>query len=204
LKKAVQKALDFLGAALDKALGLLEKGINAVIDAANAVVQGAIKAAQAFVDMLGQWAKLIKDIATSPGTWIAKLGAAVIDGIKNHLWAAFKTAVVEWFKAKVFELLGVGGIILQLLLEGGLDRDAITHMAMEALMVAIPIALVTILVEKLVSMIVPAAGAVMAIIEGLQAAWGTISRIITAFAAFVAFLQAVKAGGAGGLFAGLL
>jgi hypothetical protein len=204
LKKAVQKALDLLGAALDKALQLLEKGINAVIDAANAVVQGAIKAAQAVVEMLGQWAKLIKDIASGPGAWIKNLGAAILDGIKNHLWSAFKTAVVEWFKAKVFELLGVGGIVLQLLLEGGLTRENIIQMALDALIVAIPAALIMILIEKLVAMIVPAAGAIIAIIEGLQAAWGTISRIIAAFAAFMAFLLAVKAGGAGPLFATVL
>jgi hypothetical protein len=204
LKKAVQQALDMLGAALDKALQLLEKGINLVIDAANAVVQGAIKAAQAVVEMLGQWAKLIKDIASGPGAWIKNLGAAILDGIKNHLWSAFKTAVVEWFKAKVFELLGVGGIILQLLLEGGLTRENIIQMALDALIVAIPAALIMILIEKLVAMIVPAAGAIIAIIEGLQAAWGTISRIIAAFAAFMAFLLAVKAGGAGPLFATVL
>jgi hypothetical protein len=204
LKKAVQKALDLLGAALDKALGLLEKGINAIIDAANAVVQGAIKAAQAVVDALGTWVKLIKDVATAPGAWLGKLGAAVVDGIKHHLWSAFKTAVVDWFKSKVFELLGVGGIILELLLEGGLTREHIIQMALDALMVAIPAALVAILIEKLVSMIVPAAGAVMAVIEGLQAAWGTISRIIAAFSAFMAFLLAVKGGSAGALFAAVL
>jgi len=71
-------------------------------------------------------------------------------------------------------------------------------------MVAIPAALVMILVEKLVAMIVPAVGALMTIIEGLQAAWGTISRIIAAFAAFMAFLLAVKSGGAGPLFATVL
>jgi hypothetical protein len=71
------------------------------------------------------------------------------------------------------------------------------------LMVAIPAALVAILVEKLVSMIVPAAGAVMAI-EGLQAAWGTISRIIAALSAFMAFLLAIKGGSAGALFAAVL
>jgi hypothetical protein len=204
LKQGVQKALDLLGAALDKALSLLEKGIHAIVDAANAVVQGAIKAAQAIVEALGTWARLLKDVASGPGAWIAKLGAAVIDGIKNHLWAAFKTAAVEWFKGKVFELLGIGGIILELLLEGGLTREHIIQMALDALMVAIPAALVAILIEKLVSMIVPAAGAVMAIIEGLQAAWGTISRIIAAFAAFMAFLLAVKGGGAGALFAAVV
>ncbi|HEX7841730.1 MAG TPA: DUF4157 domain-containing protein [Kofleriaceae bacterium] len=204
IKKAVQKALDLLGAALDKALQLLEKGLDAIIDAANAVVQGAIKAAQAVVDALGTWARLLKDVATGPGAWLRKLGAAVVDGIRNHLWSAFKTTVIDWFKNKVFELLGVGGIILELLLEGGLTREHIIQMALDALMVAIPAALVAILIEKLVSMIIPAAGALMAIIEGLQAAWGTISRIIAAFSAFMAFLLAVKGGTAGALFAAVL
>jgi hypothetical protein len=204
LKKAVQKALDMLGAALDKALQLFEKGLDAIIDAANAVVQGAIKAAQAVVEALGTWVKLIKDIASGPGAWLGKLGAAVWDGIKNHLWSAFKTTVLDWFKSKVFELLGVGGIILELLLEGGLTREHIIQMALDALMVAIPSALIAILIEKLVAMIVPAAGAVMAVIEGLQAAWGTISRIIAALSAFMAFLLAVKGGVAGALFAAVL
>lgn len=204
LKKAVQKALDMLGATLDKALQLFEKGLDAIIDAANAVVQGAIKAAQAVVEALGTWVKLIKDVASGPLAWLGKLGAAVWDGIKNHLWSAFKTTVIDWFKSKVFELLGVGGIILELLLEGGLTKEHIIQMALDALMVAIPAALISILIEKLVSMIVPAAGALMAIIEGLQAAWGTISRIIAAFSAFMAFLLAVKGGGAGALFAAVL
>jgi hypothetical protein len=204
LKQAVQKALDQLGTALDRALQLPEKGINAIVDAVGAVVQGAIKAAQALVEMLGTWAKLIKDVASGPGAWISKLGHAIVDGIKNHLWAAFKTAVVDWFKSKVFELLGIGGVILELLLDGGLTKEAIIQMALDALMVAIPAALVAILVEKLVSMIVPAAGALMAIIEGLQAAWGTISRIIAALSAFMAFLLAIKGGSAGALFAAVL
>lgn len=201
LKKAVQAALDSLGKALDAALGLLEKGLHAIVDAVGSVVQGFIDAARAVVEMLGTWAKLIKDVAMGPGAWLGKLGSAVIDGIKNHLWAAFKTAVVEWFKSKVFELLGVAGMVLQLLLEGGITQDDIVKMALDSLITAIPMALVAILIEKLVSMIVPAAGALMAIIEGLQAAWGTVSRIIAAFDAFMAFLLAVQSGAAGPLFA---
>jgi hypothetical protein len=83
----------------------------------------------------------------------------VIEGIKHHLWAAFKTAVVEWFKSKIFEILGVGGMILEILIAGGVSKDDIIHMALDALIVAIPMALVAILIEKVVSMIVPAAGA---------------------------------------------
>jgi hypothetical protein len=44
----------------------------------------------------------------------------------------------------------------------------------------------------------------MAIIEGLQAAWGTISRILQAISKFVDFLKAVKTGGAGPKFADAL
>jgi hypothetical protein len=201
LKQAVQAALDRLGAALDQALGLLEKGLHAIVDVVGAVVQGFLAAAQAIVEALGTWARLIKHIVTGPGAWLGKLGAAVVDGIKNHLWTAFKTAVIEWFKSKVMELLGVGGMLLAILLEGGITTDDIVKMALDALIVAIPAALVAILIEKLVAMIVPAAGALMAIIEGLQAAWGTISRIIAAFGAFMAFLLAVQSGAAGPLFA---
>src|SRR5512139_2952043 len=50
-------------------------------------------------------------------------------------------------------------------------------------------------------MVVPAAGAVLAIIEGLQAAWGTVSKILAAIDKFITFLKAVKGGGAGPQFA---
>jgi hypothetical protein len=204
LKEGVQQALDLLGQALNAALSLLEQGLHAIVDAVGAVVQGAISFAEGMVEMLGAFAVLIKDIAADPGGWLGKLGAAAMDGIQNHLWGALTSAVMAWFQDKVLELLGIGGIILQVLMEGGIDLTTIRDMAWEALQSAIPMALIAILIEKVVAMIVPAAGAVMAIIEGLQAAWGTVSRIIAAFGAFVAFLQAVKTGAAGPQFANML
>jgi hypothetical protein len=60
------------------------------------------------------------------------------------------------------------------------------------------------LIEKVISMIVPAAGAVLAIIEGLQAAWGTVSRVIQAFDRFMGFLKAVKTGQSGPQFGAAL
>ncbi len=161
LKENVQKALDLLGKGLDAALGLLEKGLHAIVDGVNSVVQGAISFAKGVVEALGAFAVLIKDIAGDPGGWLGKLGASVMDGIQNHLWGALKTAALGWFQSKVLELLGIGGIVVQLLMEGGIDLGQITNMAWEALQSAIPVALITILVEKLVSMIVPAAGAVI-------------------------------------------
>ncbi|WP_301542302.1 hypothetical protein, partial [Pyxidicoccus fallax] len=201
LQEGIQRLLDGLGALLDQALGLLESGLMAIVDAVNSAVQGAISAARAAVEAIGNFAALIRDIAANPGQWIANLGAAVVDGIRNHLWRALKTAVSEWFNQKLEEVLGVGRALFNLLFRGGISLAAIGQMAWNALKAAIPTVLIQLLLEKLVSMIVPAAGAVMAIVEGIQAAWGTVSRILQALDRFMTFLRAVKTGSAGPQFA---
>ncbi|MBK6850902.1 MAG: hypothetical protein IPG93_04615 [Burkholderiales bacterium] len=175
-----------------------------VLDAAKAVVDGAIKFAKAAAEMLGTFFVLIKDIASNPGGWISNLGAAVMDGVKNHLWKSFKSAIKGWFDSKLEEMLGVGTTVWNVLKKGGIAVKDVGQMAFEALKAAIPAALIQLLIEKVVAMIVPAAGAVLVIIEGLQAAWGTVHRLIAALGKFVAFLKAIKSGGAGPQFAELL
>lgn len=204
LKQGVTKLLDALGQAFDFLLNAYKKAMLAVLDVAKGVVMGAIKAAKGIADFIGTFVVLIKDIAKAPGQWISNLGAAVMDGIKNHLWKAFKTTVKGWFDAKLEEVLGVGTTIWNVLKQGGISLKQVGQMAFEALKAAIPSALIQLLIEKLVAMIVPAAGAVMAIIEGLQAAWPAIQRVIAAVGLFVVFLKAVKPGGAGPQFATML
>lgn len=201
LKARAQELLDKLGAGLEKAIGWLEKGLNALIDGVANVIDGALKFAESAMQMLGVFATLIKDIAKDPLGWIKNLGASVVDGIRNHLWGALKVAIQEWFNAKVEEVLGLGLTVWNLLKEGGFSLDAIGKMAWEGIKSMIPAVLVQILVEKLVAMIVPAAGAIMAIVEGIRAGWGSIKRIIVAIDTFVAFLKQVKLGGAGPHFA---
>jgi hypothetical protein len=204
LKKGVQAALNLLGKALDAALKLLEKGYMLAVDLVSKAVQGAIAAAKAVVSALGVFAALIKDIAASPGQWLRNLAAGVMDGIKNHLWTAFQAAVKEWFNQKVDEVLGLGMVVWQMLKQGGIETAQVGQMAWEGIKAAIPPALIAILIEKLVSMIVPAAGTVMVIIEGLQAAWGTVSRILQAMERFMAFMKAVKTGNSGPQFGAML
>lgn len=201
LKKGAQKLLDGLGAFLDAALGLFGKALEAALDAVASVVSGALKAAQAALDALGVFAQLAVDVVSNPLRWLSYLGAAVVDGIKNHLWKALKAAIAEWFNQKLEAVLGLGTAIFDLLFKGGISLAAVGKMAWEALKAAIPGVLIQILVEKLVSMIVPAAGAVMVIVEGLMAAWGTVGRILQAIDRFIAFLKAVKSGAAGAKFA---
>jgi hypothetical protein len=204
LKKTVKAALDLLAKGLDAALGLLQKGLTAAVDIANKAVQTAISTAKAVVDALGMFAVLVKDVASSPGQWISNLAAGVMDGIKNHLWTAFQSSIQEWFNQKLEEVLGLGLTVWTVLKQNGFDLAKVGQIAWEGLKAAIPPALIQILLEKVVSMIVPAAGAIMAIIEGLQAAWGTASRILQAIEKFVGFLKAVKSGNSGPMFGQML
>jgi hypothetical protein len=190
-----------VGNALKAGLDLLKKGISAAINAVKNAVKAAIEKAKAMIAALAQFAVIIKDVAANPGAWIRNLGAAIMDGIKNHLWAALKQAISQWFNDKVESLLGLGKSVWNLLTKGGITMAQVGKMAWEAIKSAIPAALIAILVERLVSMIVPAAGAVMAIIQGLIAAWGAIQRILAAIDRFIAFLKAVKSGNAGPAFA---
>jgi hypothetical protein len=204
LRAGVLAALDLLGAALDRALGLLERGLVAAVDGVNRAVNAAIDFARSAVAALAAFAALVRDVAGAPGQWVRNLGAAVVDGIRNHLWRAFKEEVRGWFNSKLEAVLGLGTAVWGVLTRGGISMAHVGRMAFDALKAAIPTALIQLLIEKLVSMIVPAAGAVMAIVEGLQAAWGTVSRVIASFGRFFAFLRAVKAGGAGPQFASAL
>jgi len=201
LKARAQELLDKLAAGLEKAIGWLEAGLNTLLDGVAAAIDGALKFAESMVQMLGVFATLITDVAADPIGWIKNLGSSVVDGIKNHLWGALKTAIQEWFNAKLEEVLGLGLTVWNLLKEGGFSLEAVGKLAWEGIKSMIPPVLVQILIEKLVAMIVPAAGAIMAIIEGIRAGYGAIKRIIAAIDTFVAFLKQVKLGGAGPAFA---
>ena len=201
LKNAIKAALNLLGKALTGLMDLYQKAISAVVNAVKNAVKAAIDFAKAAIAAIGEFASLIVDIAGNPGAWLSNLGKGIVEGIKNHLWAALKGAIQSWFHGKVDGVLGLGQMIWQVLTKGGISLAQVGKMAWEALKQAIPMALVQILIEKLVSMIVPAAGAIMAIIEGLQAAWATASRILQAMQRFIAFLKAVKSGNAGPAFA---
>jgi hypothetical protein len=201
LKEEVKRRLNALGAALIAALGALERGLLALVNAVASVVQAAIQFARSVMQALAAFAELITDIAAGPGQWLSNLASSVVSGIRNCLWSAFKLAVKNWFNQKVEEVLGLGMMIWNVLRSGCISAAQVGRMAWSALKAAIPTVLVQLLIEKLVAMIVPAAGALMTIIEGLRAAWGTVSRIIAAFQLFFIFLKAVKNGNAGPQFA---
>ncbi|GAB7186583.1 hypothetical protein ATKI12_6414 [Kitasatospora sp. Ki12] len=201
LKNAVNKLLDLLAAGLNALLNALEAGLKAAIEAVRKSVMDAIDFVEKAIAVFGEFAVLIGDIASDPGGWLKKLGTAAIDGIQHYLWGAIKSAVRTWFNEKVESVVGLTSTIVNVLVKGCISMAQIGRMAWQAIVAALPGMIISIVVEKLVSLIVPAAGAIMAIIQGLVAAWNTISKIVAAIGKFVTFLKAVKSGSAACLFA---
>ncbi|MFD5058179.1 MULTISPECIES: DUF4157 domain-containing protein [unclassified Streptomyces] len=201
LKKAVNALLDALAAGLNALLDVLEAGIKAVIKIYQAVILGAIKFAQAAIEALGKFAALVADIAPDPGGWISKAGSSAKAGITDHLWGAIKTGVKRWFDTKVEGILGLGKAVINVLVKGCVSIKQIGKMAWDAIIASLPMMIASLVIEKVVSMIVPAAGAILTIVQGLMAAWQSVSSILSAFSKFWAYLKAVKAGPAACLFA---
>ncbi|MET8400175.1 DUF4157 domain-containing protein [Streptomyces sp900116325] len=201
LKKAVNALLDALAAGLNALLDVLEAGIKAVVKMYQAVILGAIKFAQAAIETLGKFAALVADIAPDPGGWLSKAGSSAKSGIQDHLWGAIKTGVKRWFDTKVEGILGLGKAVIDVLVKGCVSIKQIGKMAWDAIIASLPMMIASIVIEKVVSMLVPAAGAILTIVQGLMAAWQSLSSILTAFSKFWAYLKAVKAGPAACLFA---
>src|SRR2546423_10270701 len=162
--------------------------------------RGALECERSALAAFGNFAVLVKDIAANPGRWISNLAAAARDGIRNHLWPDLKAAVQGWFSEKVDAVLGLGPAVWNLLRRGGITLAQVGAFAWEGIKSMIPQTVIWVLIEKLVALIVPAAAAVMLITQALQAAWGSLGRILQAFDAFIAFLNDVRRGDVGPLF----
>ncbi|WP_086789163.1 hypothetical protein [Crossiella equi] len=202
LKTGVKALLDLLARALTGLLRLLETALKAAVEVVRTAVNAAIEFAKAAIQLLGEFAAIIADIAADGvGTWLGKLGGGARDGVQNHLWGAIQTGVREWFNGKVEEVLGLGKAVLDILVRGCLSMGKIAKMAWDGIIAALPTIIIQVVLERLVALIIPAAGAVLAVVQGLMAAWGTISRILAAIGAFITFLKAVRSGPAAALFA---
>ncbi|MEU4889787.1 MULTISPECIES: eCIS core domain-containing protein [Streptomyces] len=201
LKKAVNALLDALAAGLNALLDVLEAGIKFAIKLYRDAIIGALKFAEAAIEALGKFAALVADIAPDVGGWLSKAGSSAKAGITDHLWGAIKTGVKQWFDTKVEGILGLGKAVINVLVKGCVSIKQIGKMAWDAIIASLPMMIASIVIEKVVSMLVPAAGAILTVVQGLMAAWQSLSSILTAFSKFWAYLKAVKAGPAACLFA---
>ncbi len=204
LKAAAVAILDALGKALNKLLDVLEAGLLAAVSVVEGVVKGVIALAKAIADVFGDFLVIAAHVASGPVNWLKRLGGGVVDGFKNCAWPALKAAVKRWFKEKVEEVVGVGRMILDILVKGCITFAAVVKMAWAAIKESLPGIIISLLIEKVAALLIPALGGLKLIIDGLRAAWGAAQRILQAFKTFIAFLKSVKSGNPAGMFGQLV
>jgi Bacterial CdiA-CT RNAse A domain len=207
LEADINKLLDLLVKGLSALLDVLQQQLLATIKSVESRIQGVINLVKNMIALLGQFAEIVRDVAADPGGWIRKLGSAIVNGIHYYLWDAIKTAVKNWFTGEIQQILGLGQMLqggmqlLDVLKKGCFTIGKIVQMAWQAMIKALPQMLIQLVIEKLVAFLVPALGGIIQIVQGVIAAYNTISSIITAIGKFVAFLKDVKAGTAARPFA---
>ncbi|AJC56474.1 DUF4157 domain-containing protein [Streptomyces sp. 769] len=201
LKKALSDLLDALGKLLSGILNILKQ----VLDEAIKQVIGAIKAvldfASKLLSALGDWMLIAVDFLSDPGGWLSGAKNSAVDGAKNHLFREISSAVKQWFKDKIQEIIGVPKAILDKLLNGGFKLDDIVKEAWDAVLPQLPLIIGELVMTKIVAKLIPGAGWVMAAIDAIRTAWGALSAILRALSMVLDWLKAVRAGGAGILFA---
>ncbi|MEZ0112594.1 hypothetical protein ABH920_006617 [Catenulispora sp. EB89] len=201
LKAAVTKLLSALGSILSSILDVLQAGLIAAVNYVRTQINNLITWAQQALAIFGEFASIIVDIAQNPGRWISNLATAVKDGVRLYLFGAIVSAVKNWFTQKIESIIGLGKAIFDILVKGCISIGQIVKMAWKALIAALPQMIIQLVIENVIAALIPAAGAVLKIIQGLVAAYNTISRIIAAISTFIKFLKAVKYGQAACLFA---
>ncbi|MGW2118034.1 hypothetical protein ACWCPH_22285, partial [Streptomyces zhihengii] len=201
LKQAVSDLLDAIGKLLSSILDFLKKMLQAAVKAVVDAVKAVLDFASKLLSALGDWMLIAVDFLSDPGGWLGGAKNSAVDGAKNHLFAEVSSAVKQWFREKIQEIIGVPKAVIDKLVRGGWTLDKIVKEAWDAVVPQLPLIIGELVLTKVVAKLIPGAGWVMAVIDAIRTAWGALSAILRALGMVLDWLKAVRGGGAGILFA---
>ena len=166
------------------------------IQAENAgLVDKIANAIKALAALLGTFMKLLARVTRMGiGNFLSAAGSQAKEGVRNNLWDALKEAFQEWIFSKV-----PGLQLLMNLPPNWLDMLSAlaTNMLglfMESLPAMLPVigaAAMIWLATQLALKLIPGAGAIMAVIDAIRAAWGLVQSLFSAASAFFDFVMKV-------------
>ncbi|MFJ1826335.1 hypothetical protein ACIOG9_16800, partial [Streptomyces sp. NPDC088178] len=201
LKQIVTDLLNAIGKLLSDILNILKKMLQAAVKAVVDAVKAVLDFASKLLSALGDWMLIAVDFLSDPGGWLSGAKNSAVDGAKNHLFREVSSAVKQWFKDKIQEIIGVPKAILDKLVSGGFTLEKIVKEAWDAVVPQLPLIIGELVMTKVVAKLIPGAGWVMAVIDAIRTAWGALSAILRALSMVLDWLKLVRSGGAGLLFA---
>ncbi len=174
----------------------------AEIQAENAGLVDRIAAAiKAIADALGEFMALLARVTRmGVGRFLSAAGSQAQEGVKNHLWDSLKEAFKQWFFNKVPGLqllMNLPPNWVEMLTALASSMIGLITENLPALMPAMAAAAMTWLAVQLALKLIPGAGAIMAVIDAIRAAWSLVQSLFSAARAFLEFVMQVAAPGNG-------
>ncbi|RNI14261.1 eCIS core domain-containing protein [Paracoccus pantotrophus] len=174
----------------------------AEIQAENAGLVDRIAAAiKALADALGEFMALMARVTRMGiGAFLSAAGSQAQEGVKNHLWDSLKEAFKEWFFNKVPGLqllMNLPPNWVEMLTVLATSMIGLITESLPLLMPAMAVAAMTWLATQLALKLIPGAGAIMAVIDAIRAAWSLVQSLFSAARAFLEFVMQVAAPGNG-------
>ena len=174
----------------------------AEIEAENAgLVDKIANAIKALAALLGQFMRLLARVTRMGiGAFLSAAGSQAKDGVKNNLWDQLKEAFQEWIFAKVPGLqllMSLPPNWVEMLAALATSMMGLFTENLPAMLPAIGVAAMTWMATQLALKLIPGAGAIMAVIDAIRAAWSLVQSLFSAASAFFEFVMQVAAPGNG-------
>ncbi len=193
--QAAAQAFGALAERRKKAIADVDRALAEIKAENEALLDKIVNFVKRLIDLLGKFLKLLTRITRMGlGSFLsAGLGQAK-DGVQNHLWGALQEAFKQWLFSKlpfVEPLLNLPPNWLEMLTALSVNLAGLFMEHLPAMLPAIGVAAMTWLAISLAAKLIPGAGAIMAIIDGIRAAIGLIQSLLSAAEAFFAFVMKV-------------
>lgn len=184
LQERRQQAIE----AVDRALAEIQAENEALLDKiANFVNQ--------LVELLGKFLQLMTRITRMGiGSFISSSLEQAEEGVRNHLWSSLQEAFKQWVFSKIpflEPLLNLPSNWLEMLTEFVTNLPQLFMENLPQMLPNIATAAMTWLATNLAAKLIPGAGAIMAIIDGIRAAYGLVQNLFSAAEAFFGFVMKV-------------
>lgn len=180
--------------AVDEALKQIQEENLALVDK----IKNAIKR---LVELIGKFLRLMTRVTRmGVGNFISAAASQAVDGIRNNLWDELKTAFSEWLDSKfgiIQTLLSLPSNVFEMLtaLATSLPQQFIENLP--EFLPHIAVAAMAWLATSLAAKLIPGAGTIMLVIDGIRAAWSLVQSLLSAASAFFDFVMVVAGGGNG-------
>lgn len=184
LQERRQQAIE----AVDSALAEIQAENEALLDKiANFVNQ--------LVELFGKFLQLLTRVTRMGiGSFISSSLDQAEEGVRNHLWGSLQETFKQWVFSKIpflEPLLNLPSNWLEMLTEFATNLPQLFMENLPQMLPNIATAAMTWLATNLVAKLIPGAGAIMAVIDGIRAAYGLVQNLFSAAEAFFGFVMKV-------------